>query len=125
VSHISDSERILGMGLCGTAFGRVLRLRRCQRMKATIAATISNRPTTPPMIPLVLAVPLDIVEVVVVVGVVVVVALTRMLCTGTLRTGVVSVENATHLKRTLEPTAQTLHLAQDLGEREREIIVRT
>ena len=71
------------------------------------------------MIPLVLAVPLHVVEVVVVVVGAVVVELTRMFCTGTLRTGVVSVENATHFKRTSGPAGQTLHLGQDLGERER------
>jgi hypothetical protein len=67
------------------------------------------------MISLVFSVPLDVVEVIFVV-VVLAVVLKCMFFAGTLRTGVISVESATHLKRTSEPTAQTLHLAQGLRE---------
>ena len=88
------------------------------RSMKEMIATMSNRPTIPIAISLVFVVPCDVVEVVVVVVVVLVVVLKCMFCTGTLRTGVVSVEKATHLKRTSEPTARTLPLAQDLRETE-------
>jgi hypothetical protein len=59
----------------------------------------------------------DFVEVVVVLVSVVEVVLNCMFCTGILRTKLVSVEKATHLKRTLGPTARTLHLAQGLRQK--------
>ena len=118
VSPIPDADRIAELE--GAEIWRIWRLRRCHSTKAT---TTSNRPVIPPMIAPTFVAKCDAFGSAVGVGCVVVVVLTRMFCTGTLRTGVVSVEIATQLKRTSEPTAQALHLAQDL--REREAIVRT
>ena len=84
-------------------------------MKATTPTTI-NTPVIPPMIAPTSVARCDVFGSAVGVGCVVVVVLTRMFCTGTLRIRVVSVENAVQLKPTLEPTAQALHLAQDLRE---------
>jgi len=82
-------------------------------MKATIPAA-SNRPMILPMIALALAEKCDAFGSMVDVGDAVVVILTCMFCTGILHTNVVSHEIATYLKLTSGPTAQTLHLVQDL-----------